>query len=149
MQPDFDVEARERLVEMVEAVDGVYPDDTEPMAVSLEDFFEGNRDLGSIGCNLMEHPGIGRFYEVFRAIRERPEVGGVYVRMTEIDDDEAWPFSDTVYVYTTAPREEVASWVEELSPDEVILVEESDGVKLHPSTPPIPAGMRVCVLWWD
>ncbi len=45
--------------------------------VSLELFFEGNDDPGSIGCNLTDHPGVDRFYAVLRGIRDRPDVHGV------------------------------------------------------------------------
>jgi len=30
--------------------------------VSLEDFFEGNQDEGSIGCNIIPYPGLDQFY---------------------------------------------------------------------------------------
>ena len=29
----------------------------EPQLVPIERFFDGNDDLGSIGCNLLAHPG--------------------------------------------------------------------------------------------
>lgn len=145
---DFDPEARERLVEKVEAMGGCDPDDSDPPAVSLEDFFVGNRDWGSIGCNLPKHPGVHTFFRVLGSIRGKPEVGGVYVRLTEVDDDEAWPFSDTVYIYTRSAREVVAEWVEELGPDEVIDCGE-DASKLHPLTPRPPEGMKLYVVWWD
>ena len=46
--------------------------------------FEGNDDLGSIGCNLLDHPGPAHFYEVLRSIRDRSEVHGVWVGITEV-----------------------------------------------------------------
>src|SRR5262249_18698986 len=47
--------------------------------VSLEEFFTGNEDLGSIGCNLTDHPGMQTFYTELKAIRSRPDVQGVFV----------------------------------------------------------------------
>ena len=35
----------------------------EPRTVPIERFFDGNDDLGSIGCNLMAHPGMDVFRE--------------------------------------------------------------------------------------
>ena len=48
--------------------------------VTLEDFFEGNQDEASIGCNLVDHPGVDRFYETLRGIRDRADVQDVLVR---------------------------------------------------------------------
>jgi hypothetical protein len=31
----------------------------EPQIVPIDRFFDGNDDLGSIGCNLIDHPGNG------------------------------------------------------------------------------------------
>jgi hypothetical protein len=45
--------------------------------------------------------------------------GDVRVKITMFDDPE-WPFSDTIYVMTSATPEEVASWFDEdLRPDDV------------------------------
>src|SRR2546429_9676710 len=90
------------------------PDDAgsgpEPV-ISLELFFDGNDDLGSIGCNLSDHPGPARFYGVLGAIRDRPEVYSVWVGISEVMAPDEWPFSNHVYVVTTVSAAEVMSWV--------------------------------------
>lgn len=54
------------------AAQGARPGD---IVVSLEDFFTGNDDRGSIGCNLgEEQPPIETFFQVSRDIRSRPGV---------------------------------------------------------------------------
>lgn len=115
--------------------------------VGLDLFFDGNTDPASIGCNLTEHPGPGRFYEVLRAIRDRPEVYGVWVGITEVLEPDEWPFSDHVYVVTTAAPDEVAAWAAELDPEQP-----GEGW-WHGEPPPqavdVPATARVVTLWWD
>jgi hypothetical protein len=115
--------------------------------VSLESFFEGNDDPASIGCNLEDHPGVPRFYAVLRAIRERPDVHGVWVGITEVMGPDEWPFSDTVYVVTSAPSAEVAEWTAELQPDEP---GPEEWTREPPARlKPVPAGSRVVTVWWD
>jgi hypothetical protein len=56
-----------------------------------------------------------------------------------------WPFSDHVYVVTTATPPEVARWAAVLHPD-------LPAVAGHPDEPPplpIPPGTHAVVLWWD
>jgi hypothetical protein len=123
--------------------DGVGP---EPV-VSLELFFQDNDDLGSIGCNLTDHPGPAHFYTVLRSIRARPEVHGVWVGISEVMGPDEWPFSDHVYVVCTAPPHEVAQWAASLQPDE-------PGDDWWNGAPPlspiaIPPGAHLVVLWWD
>lgn len=103
--------------------------------VNLELFFDGNDDLASIGCNLPEHPGIGTFAQVLRAVRDRPEVGDVLVGISEVMPDGEWPFSDTVYVLTDAPVGDVAEWAAGLGPDQAAKAEWNGG--------------HAVVLWWD
>ena len=120
--------------------------------VSLEDFFVGNEDEGSIGCNLDEHPGLPFFFETLQNIRNRADVQDVLVEITDIDnlevpDDDMWAFSDRVYIITSANLEEVERWVEELIPDEV---EEGWSYgKLPESAPQISEGNKVYAAWWD
>jgi hypothetical protein len=122
------------------------PDGARPI-VTLEDFFEGNDDLGSIGCNLTDHPGIDRFYAALRSVRARPDVQEVLIGITEDMGDEEWPFSDTVYVLTSAPAPEVLQWLAELQPDEIGAP--GDFPALPPTAPVPRPGFVVWTLSWD
>jgi hypothetical protein len=116
--------------------------------VSLEDFFEGNKDLGSIGCNLTNHPGIPKLYEVLKGIRAKDNVQDVLIEIYEIDDEYAdWPFSENVYILTSASKKEVEKWMEPLQPDEIF---EGWRSKKPPSAAPkLKDGMKVLGAWWD
>jgi hypothetical protein len=117
--------------------------------VSLEDFFNGNNDLGSIGCNLEKHPGLAKFYSILHTIIERPEVQTVLVTIYEVveEDTSMWPFSERVYVLTSATPEQLRNWASELQPDEVL--DEGFVGGASPAAPPLKDGMKVLSLWWD
>jgi hypothetical protein len=89
--------------------------------LTLEEFFDGNDYTGSIGCNLEAEPEPGEFYEVLKAIRSRAEVSDVRLQITCVDHPgEDWPFSDTIWIMTSAAPEIVRTWLpEHLAPDEV------------------------------
>lgn len=61
---------------------------SEPQIVAAERFFDGNDDLGSIGCNLMEHPGVDAFRDAFVGLLRRPDVQAVYAQISELDPGE-------------------------------------------------------------
>ena len=89
--------------------------------LTLEEFFEGNHEVGSIGCNLPSVPAPSQFYSLLKDIRDRPDVSDVRVQITCLDaPGEEWPFSDTIWVVTSADETAVRSWFEgQLAPDEV------------------------------
>lgn len=88
--------------------------------VKIETFFDGNDDLGSIGCNLEQHPGIEAFRSTFERIAKRPDVEAIYAQIAEVDPGEgSWPFADTVLVVGSISISELASEVAGLEPDEV------------------------------
>jgi hypothetical protein len=115
--------------------------------VDLELFFEGNDDLGSIGCNLLDHPDPARFYAVLRSIRARPEVRGVWVAISEVMAPDEWPFSDHVYVVSTASAAEIARWAAALQPDEPGDVWWNLAPPLRPIA--IPPDAHLVTLWWN
>ena len=139
--------SKRRLVERISRAGDLNDPDTPAPLVTLEEFFEGNDDPGSIGCNLAGEVVPSEFYELLKAVRDRSDVACVVVQVTMHDDPEAWPFSDTVWVITSATSAQVRSWVpDRLAPDELL-----DGI--HTDRPieahPIPAGMRAVGLWYD
>ena len=113
--------------------------------LTLAEFFEGNNELGSIGCNLLPTPEPQAFYELFRVIAQRSCVADVRVQITQFDTPE-WPFSDTVYVMTTASAEEVMEWFPgPMKPDETW-----QGFAEQAYEPyMVPYGMHPIACWWD
>jgi hypothetical protein len=140
-----DMEARDRLLARI----GDINDFTRPRPlVTLEEFFEGNDDPGSIGYNLPDPPAPREFYELLLAIRNRPGVSDVRIEVKDLEDPDGWPSTDTLWIITTATPQEIRSWFpQRFAPDEVI-----DGFEGSPSaveTYAIPKGMRAVGIWYD
>lgn len=141
----MDIEKRNHLVATLGSkltLTGKKPGPT----VSLEAFFDGNDDLGSIGCNLLAHPGVNTFYRQFLTIRARPDVQDVLVEVTDLVDDASWPFADTVFVLTSMNASELKKLTSVLHPDEVGQFPESS---IPEDLPALKPGMRVLGVWWD
>jgi hypothetical protein len=121
-------------------------DEPEPQVVSIDRFFDGNDDLGSIGCNLVDHPGVDRFRQVLAGLLDRQDVEAVYALISELDPGEdSWPFTDTVAVVGSIPADKLRQIVAPLEPDEVGAVDDFG----------VPASLKqkhdapVLVAWWD
>lgn len=89
----MDKERRDALVQLMEEAEA---GGFEFPLVTLEEFFVGNDQSGSICAHVTPQPSPPEVMTVLEVIRGHPVVGGVYVMPTQIDDDEDWPFSDTV-----------------------------------------------------
>jgi hypothetical protein len=139
--------AREKLILRVKTLGLPTYDGPRPL-VSLEEFFDGNECLGSIGCNLSDHPGLKVFYQVLKDIRSRPNVQDVLVEIAAVEEQDVsmWPFSDRVYIFADTTADLIATWSRCLQFDEVELGY-SQG---QPSSAPIlQSGMQVYSIWWD
>jgi len=118
----------------------------EPQVISAQLFFDGNDDLGSIGCNLIEHPGVDTFRDVLTGLLRRPDIQAVYAQISEVDPGEGcWPFADTVLVVGSIPAEELRDVVSVLKPDEVAPAEDFG---VSPSMAE-RHGSPVLAVWWD
>lgn len=131
-------------IDKCKAIKAEFESDALPL-IPIERFFDGNDDLGSIGCNLHDHPGIKKFREVLVGLTRRPDVEAVYAQVAELDPDEdCWPFADTVLVVGRIDLDALQDLVGPLLPDEVgpvvtdvapVISEKHDG--------------PVLVVWWD
>ncbi|MFO0964195.1 MAG: hypothetical protein U0793_01225 [Gemmataceae bacterium] len=114
--------------------------------VPIAEFFDGNDDLGSIGCNLDPHPGMDRFREVLIGLGKRSDVQAVYAQISELDPgEESWPFTDTVLVAGKISADSLRTVVSSLQPDEV---GDSTQFGVSPSVAE-RHGSPVLVVWWD
>ena len=114
--------------------------------IPIAEFFDGNDDLGSIGCNLDPHPGVDAFRDVLTGLLRRPDVEAVYAQIAELDPgEESWPFTDTVLVAGQISADDLRSAVSSLQPDEV---GDSQQFSVSPSIAE-RHGSPVLVVWWD
>ena len=119
---------------------------SEPQIVSIDVFFDGNDDSGSIGCNLLEHPGVEAFKSAFEKISNRQDVEAIYAQIAEIDPGEdSWPFTDTVIVFGSISVESLSKELLHLEPDDIGKAKDfgvsATTCSLHSS----PA----LAVWWD
>lgn len=136
----------ERISELANRNGDVNDPATPRPLLTLAEYFSGNDIVGSIGCNLTPTPTPAEFNQLLSSIARRLDVADVRVQVTMFDDPE-WPFSDTVWVFTSAAPEEVASWFPKaLRPDECSLGW-TEGVEYEPYT--LPVGMHPVACWWD
>ncbi len=118
----------------------------EPQLVPIAEFFDGNDDVGSIGCNLIEHPGINVFQTIFAQVALRPDVTAIYAQIAELDPGEgSCPFSDTVLVVGSISDDELKALLAPLEPDEIGQAEDFGISDMRPET----RNDRILVAWWD
>ena len=116
----------------------------EPQLVPIRDFFDGNDDMGSIGCNLVEHPGVATFRSILEGLMNRPDVDAVYAEINELDPGPgSWPFADSVFIVGDISSDTLARLLQPLGPDEVGPVADvPQGIAArHPG--PVQSA------WWD
>ena len=112
--------------------------------VTVEEFFGGNEDLGSLGCNLTEHPGLNHFRRVLESISNRSDVDEIWLQIYDCEEGD-WPFSENVLVFGNISDSEVQQLAESLQPSEVSEMT----MEWKPSRAQNLAGRRYVNLWWD
>ncbi|MGA4722192.1 hypothetical protein [Fictibacillus nanhaiensis] len=112
-----------------------YPNAKTAPIVTLEDFFEGNKDESSIGCNLIRHPGLKTFYDLLRNIRDQSSVQDVFVEIME-----------RIYVLTAVEESLLRIWLKDLEPTEI---DEGYAFGVPPQAPGLLSGYKVYAVWWD
>ena len=133
------MEPRDRLIARL-------ADQPEPLLVPIDEFLADNEDLGSIACNLPEHPGMATFRRVFAELAARANVESIHAQVAELDPGgDSWPFADTVYVVGTISHEELSRVLATLEPDEVVLISPEE----VPPTLQNRGGAPVHLAWWD
>ena len=143
----MDSAKRKELIERIKQRGLPSPDRPMPL-VTLEEFFVGNDDYGSIGCNLTPMLGPRFFYERLKFIRSQANVQDVLVEVAEVveEDPATWPFAARVYVFTDGTAEDVEHWTAPLKPDPI---EEGFANGRPDGAPELKPGYKCYGVWWD
>jgi len=155
---DFDVAACERLLQSIASQGAVYvPDVCGNVFASLEEFFEGNRSRYSIAANVdldLKYESIFGWYDLLKSVRDTEGVSDVFVAISMIEPYEdgrigLWPYSDSLWVYSSLNLEDIRSLLSPLQPDMIASEFEGDSIpNLHPPFAVKP-GERAYWVWWD
>ncbi len=118
----------------------------EAPAIPLAEFLDGNDDDGSLSVNAGY--SLERWRKKLESIARNPDVHSIYALIVDSmeDDEDSWPYSDTLLVYTKAVPEVVGGWFGPMAPDEVDGI---GGPGPFPGAPPVPSGFRIVRCWWD
>jgi len=111
--------------------------------VTIEEFFDGNNSLGSIGCNLSEHPGLDHFRKILGDMEKRPDVEQVWMQIYDLEGE--WPFSENILIVGEIPLSDVERFSESLQPSEISELQ----FDWTPSRANKLKGRRYVNLWWD
>lgn len=113
--------------------------------LTLEEYFIGNTVAGSICCNCTPTPEPQEVYDILQRISSRSEVVDVRVQIFVFDIE--WPFSDTVWIVTSADAKNVKSWFPKyMAPDECLLGQWED---VDTEDLDVPDGYTPIACWWD
>ena len=143
------MEAHERLLERINRNGDINYDIIPRPLVTLEEFFEGNKDYGSIGYNFYpDQPSPSEFYHLFKTIRDKADVADVRVEIKDLEDPEGWPSTDTVWIVTKASVSDIKKWLgKRFEPDDIIVgFTKGYYTREHYE---IPEGMQAIGVWWD
>lgn len=137
------MDPRERLLKRIGDVNNF---DLPRPVVTLEEFFEGNEDPASIGYNLNDTYTPQEFYGFFRKLRDLPDVSNVLIEVKDLEDEEGWPSTDTIWFVTSLSEAALARHFEErIRPDEW---------RTYPPDYPMepircPVGTHAIAAWYD
>lgn len=154
---DFDPAACQRLIKKLSSLGANTVLDASGLAVSLEDFFEGNRCKHSIAGNVEPLPPYdtaAAWYELLKRVRATIGVENIWVEITDLEVYEdrrvgTWPYSDTIWIYSTLDQDQIAALVAPLEPGIVQDASLNDpNFDLQPPFPPT-LGVRPYWVWWD
>jgi hypothetical protein len=137
-----------KIIQRINRLGDINDPSTPRPLVTLEEFFNGNNDYSSIGYNFPPpQPSPWEFFELFLAIRNRPEVEDVLVQILDHPDPKGWPSSELVWVITSAGKAEIAGWLGDRFKADNLLMGFPGKMKLEKVH--IPETMHAVGIWWD
>ena len=150
MDSDIDYEKRENLFRKYGLLN---KKPNAPMLVTLDDFFIGNNDYGSIAANSYSRPSNQEYYKLLKKIQSDPRIKRILVNLNDLHlyegnkFSEFWPYADYIYVVGNMPINDLRKNLEKLMPDEINFVQPDDeildSIKFNKNED------KLIYIWWD
>lgn len=134
------------LLEKIEKQGGFRPPYNRDILVSVEDFFEDNNVIGSFAANACtKNLDVHEFYEILKNIKTKENVQDIWIVICDIDEE--WPYSDTIYISTTASGDDIYEWFGDGFPSEVWEVNSKENILTE--IPQLRTEFKLFGVWWD
>ena len=141
----MDQEKQQAFVQMVRSRGG----DTGEVAVTVDEFFDGNDDTESIAVHAVHKPSLSTIRRVLDGLRAHPAVHDVYLEVEQLKfpryPDGSWPYANSVGVVAKLEGRQLDELAVEAAPDPA---SEVDGDTVFPGHE-VPPGYRHFEMGWD
>lgn len=141
----MDEQKQQAFVQMVRERGG----DTDEVAVSVEEFFDGNDDATSIAAGHAHSPSLTTIRRVLDGLRTHPGVHEVYLEVEKLRWPEypagKWPYAHRAHVITTLDPPQVDELAADSDPAPASAVEPDGAAPGHDA----PPGFRYIEVGWD
>ena len=141
----MDQDKQHAFVQMVRSRGG----DTGQVAVTVDEFFDGNDDTQSIAAHATHQPSLTTIRRVLEGLRAHPAVHDVYLEVEQLKfpqyPDGSWPYANNVAVVARLGAHELDELAVEAAPDPA---NEVDAEAIFPGHE-VPPGYRHFEMGWD
>ncbi|WP_448697986.1 hypothetical protein ACFGVR_14285 [Mucilaginibacter sp. AW1-3] len=114
--------------------------------VSVEDFFDGNTDDGSIGANIYPNPpSLQKFRDILTDIKNADKTNTLLIRIADTEDND-WFYTDMVFINGDYTLSAIKKLFKVLKPSEVY-----EGLMYNekPNNIPHQSSGKNYSIWWD
>lgn len=129
-----------------------FSNQTKPIYLPLDEFFDGNNDDASIAPNLNTKLKVSEYYKILKNIQNDKKVIGAFAELKDVMiyennqlNDNEWFYTDVIYFVGDLTKEEIAKRVKKLKPDEVEYSTEEELTQLNEDF----QGQKIVYIWWD
>jgi len=145
-----DINKRDKLVKKYNLMK--FPNLTQPVFLTVDEFFDGNNDEASIAPNLDKKPSMVEYYKILKMLSQDPKTVDAFAEIKDVMiydngklNDNEWFYTDIIYFVGNLTKEEVKEATKNLLPDQVEYDTENRIKGLNEKD----KDKKVVYVWWD
>ena len=150
METAIDKIKRDQLVKKYDLLK--FPDIKQSVLLTIDEFFDGNNDEGSIAPNLETKRPMTEYYKILKELADNPKTIDAFAELKDVMiydngqlNDNEWFYSDVIYFVGDLTKEEIKEATKTLQPDVV----EYDTENRIKGLSDKYKDKKVVYVWWD